>query len=153
MAVVTVAVLAGPSSAQATPLTITEFWASANPSAPGDPQTSDAASHPDSTVHMHFGGTDDVKDIIQHYPPGIIPNPEAIPKCPQDDFFDLKTCPANSKLGTSTLTATSDTLPLLPPVTLEGSVYNLDVSPPWAGGLGFIVAGNTTPRPPSAGGS
>lgn len=131
--------LVAPAQALASPLTIPSFETS--------PASAPAGSHPTSTVSMDFGGTDDVKDIIQHYPPGIIPNPEAIPKCTQDDFFNLKTCPANTQLGTTTLTASSDTSPLLPPVTLNGAVYNLTVSPPWAGGLGFIVAGNTLAAP------
>src|SRR5438309_64383 len=74
-------------------LTITNFTAT--------PNTAPAGSHPDSTVTMDFGGgvSDDVKDIIQHYPGGIIPNPQAIPKCPQSQFA-LGSCPANTQLGT-----------------------------------------------------
>jgi hypothetical protein len=134
-----VLLLVAPPYALASDLTISSFSTS--------PQSAPAGSHPTaSTVSMSFGGTDDVKDIIQHYPPGIIPNPEAIPKCTQVAFAG-GSCPANTQLGTTSLTAKSDTLPLLPPVTLTGQVYNLDVSPPWAGGLGFIVAGNTLAAP------
>src|SRR6187401_2392951 len=80
-------VLAFPCRSFASPLTISSFSTS--------PNNAPAGSHPTSTVTMNFGGTDDVKDIIQHYPPGIIPNPEVIPKCTQDDFFINKTCPSN----------------------------------------------------------
>jgi hypothetical protein len=131
------AMLVAPAQSLATPLTISSFSTS--------PAAAPAGSHPTSTVSMNFGGTDDVKDIIQHYPPGIIPNPEAIPKCSQLAFTG-GSCPPNTQLGTTTLTAASDALPGLP-VTLNGQVYNLEVSPPWAGGLGFIVAGNTLAAP------
>jgi nitrite reductase/ring-hydroxylating ferredoxin subunit len=142
-----VAFLAVPVPAQAA-LRITEFWAEAIPSAPNDPQTSDAASHPDSTVHMRFGGDsddDDVKDIIQHFPSGIIPNPYALPQCTKVQF-EAHACPASSQLGTTSLTARSDTVPG-PPVTVHGEVYNIEVDPPFAGGLGFVVAGNTLAAP------
>jgi hypothetical protein len=136
---VLVVMLLSPAQALATPLTITSFSTS--------PAEAPAGSHPTSTVSMNFGGTDDVKDIIQHYPPGIIPNPEVIPKCSQTDFFVNKTCPANTQLGTTTLTAASDALPGFPITLTDGKVYNLEVSPPWAGGLGFIIAGNTLAAP------
>jgi hypothetical protein len=126
-----------PARSLATPLTISSFSTS--------PNNAPAGSHPTSTVSMDFGGTDDVKDIIQHYPPGIIPNPEVIPKCTEVQFTG-GSCPANTQLGTTSLTAASDALPGLP-ITLNGQVYNLEVSPPWAGGLGFIVAGNTLAAP------
>jgi hypothetical protein len=146
LAAAALAFVAAPAPAQAA-LQITEFWGSANPSALGDPQTSDAASHPDSTVHMRFGGTDDVKDIIQHFPSGIIPNPYALPQCSQTDFA-AHNCPADTLLGSTTLVASSDTVLPDQEVTLPtGQVYNIQVDPPFAGGLGFVVAGNTLAAP------
>jgi hypothetical protein len=122
--------LASPGLAHAA-FSITNFSATPN-SAP-------AGSHPDSTVSMSFGGSasEDVKDIIQHFPAGIIPNPEALPKCTQAQLqADL--CPPASKLGTTTLTATPD-VPLGTPSTSSGDVYNIEVDPPYVGGLGFVV--------------
>src|SRR4051794_18600601 len=64
------------------------------------PSSAPAGAHPDSTVSMSFGGSDseDVKDIIQHFPGGIIPNPEALHKCTLAQLEDDK-CPLASKLG------------------------------------------------------
>jgi hypothetical protein len=103
------------------------------------PFSAPAGSHPDSTVSMSFGGssTDDVKDIIQHFPAGIIPNPEALPKCTPAQLAD-DVCPVASKLGTTTLTATPE-VPLGTPTTSSGDVYNIQVDPPFVGGLGFVV--------------
>src|SRR5919108_3389162 len=73
-AMTALALLASPAPARAE-FSITSFSA--------QPFSAPAGSHPDSTVSMSFGGDpgDDVKDIIQHFPAGIIPNPEALPKC------------------------------------------------------------------------
>ena len=62
------------------------------------PSSAPAGSHPDSTVSMSFGGADneDVKDIIQHFPGGIIPNPEALPKCTPAQL-DADLCPAREQ--------------------------------------------------------
>src|SRR4051812_32340328 len=103
------------------------------------PASAPAGSHPDSTVSMSFGGSDseDVRDIIQHFPAGIIPNPEALAKCTMQQLND-DLCPADSKLGTTTLTATPE-IPLGSPMTSSGDVYNIEVDPPFVGGLGFVV--------------
>jgi hypothetical protein len=122
--------IAAPASAQAA-FSITDFTAS--------PASAPAGSHPDSSVSMSFGGgpTDDVKDIIQHFPAGVIPNPEALPKCTQAQLAaDL--CPAASRLGPTSLTAEQDLLPGVP-TTVNGDVYNIEVDPPYVGGLGFVV--------------
>ena len=109
-----------------------------------------AGSHRASTVSFDFGGTDHVKDIIQHFPVGIIPNPENVAKCPAAVFSAPgHACPANSKLGTSNLTANAELIPGMPvPVTLTGNVYNLEVAPPYVGGLGFVT--NAGPIPAAA---
>src|SRR6476620_2032200 len=81
------ALLVPPASANAA-FSITDFTVS--------PDSAPAGSHPDSTVSMSFGGSpsEDVRDIIQHFPAGIIPNPEALPKCTQAQLqADL--CPAS----------------------------------------------------------
>jgi hypothetical protein len=96
---------------------------------------------------MEFGGnaTDDVKDIIQHFPGGIIPNPEALPKCSQANLA-AGICPLTSRLGSTTLTATPEVgLPV--PVSVLGDVYNIEVDPPYVGGLGFVVAGSPLAAP------
>lgn len=132
VAALTVATLSAltPAAAQAA-FSITDFAVS--------PASAPAASHPDSTVSMSFGGSDseDVKDIIQHFPAGIIPNPEALPKCTQVQL-QADACPVASRLGPTTLTATPE-IPLGMPMTSSGDVYNIEVGPPYVGGLGFVV--------------
>ncbi len=103
------------------------------------PNSAFAGSHPDSRVSMSFGGSasEDVKDIIQHFPGGIIPNPEALPKCTLVQL-EADQCPQASTLGTTKLTATPE-VPFAMPTTSEGDVYNIEVPPPYVGGLGFVV--------------
>jgi hypothetical protein len=62
-------------------------------------------------------GTPDgnVKDVRVDLPPGLVSNPLAIPQCPQASF---PSCPADTQLGTETLTTLLGTLPPLP-------VYNM----------------------------
>jgi len=117
---------------------ISDFYAS--------PFSAPAGSHPDSTVHMEFGGTvdEDVRNIIQHFPGGIIPNPEALPKCTDADIAGLG-CPPASELGDTTLTARPDIGLPIPP--LDGKVYNYDAPPPYVGGLVFVVAGSSLKAP------
>ena len=130
VALTALALLVPPASADAA-FSITDFTVS--------PSSAPAGSHPDSTVSMSFGGSssEDVKDIIQHFPAGIIPNPEALPKCTQAQL-QADMCPPASKLGTTTLTATPE-IPLGMPTTSNGDVYNIEVDPPYVGGLGFVV--------------
>ncbi|MFL5840274.1 MAG: hypothetical protein ACJ77Z_07465, partial [Thermoleophilaceae bacterium] len=67
-----------------------------------------------------LGGPDgNVKDIRVDLPPGLISNPEATPKCSETDF---PSCPADTQLGTETLTTA--VVPLVP-VTLTVPVYNM----------------------------
>lgn len=62
-------------------------------------------------------GTPDgnVKDVRVDLPPGLVSNPLATPQCPQESF---PSCPADTQLGTETLTTPLGTLPPLP-------VYNM----------------------------
>ena len=94
-------------------------------------------------MSFDFSGDEHVNDIVQHFPIGIIPNPENVPYCEKVTFEATPpTCPPGSKLGTTTLNAHSDDLGIdLPPVT--GDVYNLRVDPPYVGGLGFILLPGT----------
>jgi len=106
------------------------------------PTSAPAGSHPDVTVQMEFGGdlTDDPQFIRQHFPAGAIPNPEATPtKCSQTQL-ESGSCPASSELGDVTIT-TVDELTGVTETDLNGKVYNIEVDPPFVGGLGFVVAG------------
>jgi hypothetical protein len=56
-----------------------------------------------------------VKDVRVDLPPGLISNPQATPKCTEDQF---PSCPANTQLGTEELTVS-------PGVTVSANVYNM----------------------------
>src|SRR6478609_1017488 len=62
-----------------------------------------------------------VKNVRVDVPPGLISNPEATPRCSNADF---PSCPANTQIGTETLT----TEPALVPVTVTLPVYNMETT-------------------------
>ena len=68
-----------------------------------------------NTTTLPPGPDGNVKDIRVDLPPGLVSNPLATPQCPQASF---PSCPADTQLGTETLTTTLGTLPPLP-------VYNM----------------------------
>jgi hypothetical protein len=82
----------------------------------GDPVTQ-AGAHPfEGTTKFSFNtvpplGIPDgnVKDVRVDLPPGLISNPEATPKCLDSQF---PSCPANTRLGTETLTVGSTLFPI-----------------------------------------
>lgn len=60
-----------------------------------------------------------VKDIRVDLPPGLISNPQATPKCTEQQF---PSCPANTQLGTEELTVS-------PGLTITAYVYNMVPKP------------------------
>ena len=93
---------------------VQSFTAEARKSAtPGDLDTQ-AGSHPfvgvtDFTLNNTLGIPDgNVKNVRVDLPAGLISNPEATPKCTDVQF---PACPANTKLGTETITAGGITPP------------------------------------------
>ncbi len=102
------------------------------------PSTTAAGAHPDVTVDEKFtySGSDSVKDTTLHFPPGLIGNPLATPLCPQANF-QADTCPANTQVGTTSVTAT--VFGLLPTVS-DGKIYNLVPSGNEPALLGIVVA-------------
>ena len=87
------------------------------------PSTLAAGAHPNVTVVEQFtySGGDTVKDTTLHFPPGLIGNPQATPLCSQANF-QADTCPANTQLGTTSVTATVLGLLQTP---ADGSIYNV----------------------------
>src|SRR5919201_1971081 len=72
------------------------------------PSTKVAGAHPNVAVDEVFtysDSTDSVKSTTLHFPPGLIGNPLATPLCSQADF-QADTCPADTQVGTTTVTAT-----------------------------------------------
>lgn len=67
-----------------------------------------------------------LKRIRVEIPPGLAADPQALPKCQQAEFR-ANTCPANTQVGTTELSAVAaETLTLS---GLEGKVYNLEPGP------------------------
>ncbi len=90
-----------------------------------------AGGHPaygitDFTMNQSGGlPVGDVKNVRVDVPPGLIPNPEAIPKCHAAEPSD---CPANTQVGTTDVTVVVRPLPLQTPVN-GIPVYNMDPPP------------------------
>ena len=87
------------------------------------PSTLAAGAHPNVTVVEQFtySGGDTVKDTTLHFPAGLIGNPQATPLCSQANF-QADTCPANTQLGTTSVTATVLGLLQTP---ADGTIYNV----------------------------
>jgi hypothetical protein len=91
------------------------------------PSTTLAGGHPNFTTSATFGyssGTDDLRSVNVDLPPGLLGNPRAVPHCTVAQL-NSDSCPAQSKIGTTSVTAKID-LPLVPPVTSTGDVYAVD---------------------------
>ena len=87
---------------------------------PGDLETQAGATPfsgvTDFTFNNNLGFPDgNVKDIRVDLPPGLISNPQATPKCTEDQF---PSCPSNTQLGTEELTVS-------PGLTVTANVYNM----------------------------
>jgi hypothetical protein len=71
------------------------------------PSTVLAGAYPDAgsyTTFSYNNATDDVKTALTNFGPGLLGNPESVPKCPQADLeAGGTTCPAGSQIGTSRL--------------------------------------------------
>jgi hypothetical protein len=119
-----------PGSVQATPL-----------KQDGTPELR-AGSHPwGYKVQFSFNrveGTDkseggDPRHLIVELPPGLVGNPEAVPKCPRPLFEgQIPNCPASTQIGTlqATVTALGEA---------RGPVYNLEAPPGSTAQLGFSI--------------
>ncbi len=88
-----------------------------------------AGAHSDVNIHIGFtGATDDVKDLTVALPPGLVGDPTATPLCTVTEL-QADSCPSASQVGTVTAQVTAhlaDPLPLTLPLTVDGSLYNLE---------------------------
>jgi hypothetical protein len=92
--------------------------------APTDPT---AGAHSNVNIHIGFTG-DDVKDLTVGLPPGLVGDPTATPLCAISQL-QSDSCPSASQVGTVTAQVTAhlaDPLPLTLPLTVNGSLYNVD---------------------------
>jgi hypothetical protein len=111
---------AAPAQAQA-PLTVT-------------PTSPEAASHGNVTIHAEFGQSP--TSVALHLPPGLVGNPNAVPKCTTWD--DTGACPGTSAVGTATATVLDPLVGLIP-IPASGTVYNLAPHPGEPAALGVVL--------------
>lgn len=129
--------LAAPASAQQ--FGITQFSVT-----PANPQ---AGAHSDVSIVTGFPagpGQPHAKNLTIHLPPGLVGNPEVVPKCTQAQF-DGVACPGPTQVGTTLVDATVDPLGLPLPIqipNIAGEVYNLEPAGGAPARLGIVV------RPP-----
>jgi hypothetical protein len=129
---VAAALLALPTGAQAA-ISITD--------AKIQPSTTAAGAHPNVTVDLSFDLTptsDDLRDLEVTLPPGLVGNPKAADRCSEANF-QADTCPASTKVGTTTVTAVPTIVVDLPPQDSSGDVYNLVPQGGEPARLGVIV--------------
>src|SRR3954470_6648412 len=103
--------------------------------APVDPR---AAAHSDFTVAFDLPGDEKIKDLDLDLPPGLVGNPNAATRCSAADFA-ADSCPATSKVGTTTIGATATIVVVPMPLTANGDIYNLEPQPGEPARLGIIV--------------
>jgi hypothetical protein len=96
---------------------------------PASPQ---AGGHADLTIHSDFAQTP--ARVALHLPPGLIGNPSAADRCPRQTF-ETGTCPASSRVGQASATATLLGLP----VPASGGVFNLEPAAGEPARLGIVL--------------
>ena len=93
------------------------------------PANTNAGANSDFNVHIGFTSpTDDVKDLIVALPPGLVGDPTVTPLCTMAQL-QADSCPAGSQVGTVSTSADAhllNPLPLTVPLTVDGSLYNVE---------------------------
>jgi hypothetical protein len=109
------------------------------------PSTTQAGGHPDLTVDTSLASdpdTDDVKSLRVVLPQGLVGDPNSAGRCSQSAFA-ADACPSDSKVGTTTVTATV----LGIPQDSAGDVYSLQPVGSEPARLGIIVRPTLGPMP------
>ena len=91
------------------------------------PSTTAAGGHPDVTVDLSFGespASDDLKSLTSVLPQGLVGDPRAADRC-SEASFRADSCPASSRVGTTTVTAQVTIVATEVPQDSSGDVYNL----------------------------
>jgi hypothetical protein len=81
-----------------------------------------------------------LKTILVDLPPGLSVNPQATPQCQLAEGASPSTCPANTQVGNSSLTAVNPLTTAA--LTLPAAVYNIAPRPGEPARFGFSVLGN-----------
>jgi hypothetical protein len=144
--------LAAPALAPAA-VTVTSYKITSNlpayPTVPGDgPSTLQAGANPDAGSFSTFtypNATEDVKTALTNFAPGLLGNPEAVPKCPESALQAGGGSCVSSIIGTSRLDVNfAGGPPFLIP-SFPGTVYNAEPLGNEPGRLGVVtvVGANT----------
>jgi len=103
------------------------------------PADTNAGAHSDFHTHIEITTPEDqLRNLTVSLPPGLSGNPQSVPKCPVAQL-NADDCPAGSQIGTTTVQLTALSLV---PLTVEGSVYNVEPGPGEPARLGIVL------RPP-----
>ena len=131
-------------------VTVTAYKITSNlpayPTVPSDgPSTlqAGAVSNSGSYSIFSYGGNaaEDVKTALTNFAPGLLGNPESVPKCPQVNLL-ANTCPAATAIGTSRLDTVLSANGTTPTGSFAGTVYNAEPLGNEPGRLGVVT---TTP--------
>jgi hypothetical protein len=148
LALLVTAVLAPATPASAAPaVSITGYKITSNlpafPTVPSNgPSTLQAGANPDAgsfTAFAYSNGTEDLKTALTNFAPGLLGNPEAVPKCSEAALqAGGATCPPGSAIGTSRLdTVVAGTT--FPAGSFPGVVYNAEPLDNEPGRLGVVT--------------
>jgi hypothetical protein len=145
--------IAAPAAAPAA-MSVTSYKITANlpayPTVPSDgPSTLQAGANPDAGSFSTFGytnATEDIKTALTNFAPGLLGNPESVPKCSEASLqAGGATCPAGSSIGTSRLDVNFAGGPPFFVPSFPGIVYNAEPLGNEPGRLGVVtVVGATT---------
>src|SRR5688572_11542402 len=100
-----------------------------------DPASTDAGAHSDFNLDLSFSGSDDVKDLTVHLPPGLVGDPTSTPLCTEAQLA-ADSCDDASKIGTTTTYAN---LIDLAPLTIPGEVFNVQPRTGEPARLGIVL--------------
>ena len=116
----------------------------AYPTVPSDgPSTLQAGANPDAGSFSTFGypnSTEDIETALTNFAPGLLGNPEAVPKCSEAALqTGGATCPAGSAIGTARLDTQPSLAPAMPGPSFAGVVYNAEPLGNEPGRLGVVT--------------
>jgi hypothetical protein len=98
------------------------------------PTSPQAASHGNVTIHADFAQSP--TSVALHLPPGLVGNPNAVPKC--TTWETTGSCPGASEVGTATATVLDPLVGVIP-IPASGTVYNLAPGPNEPAALGVVL--------------
>src|SRR5688572_8729937 len=70
-----------------------------------EPTNPQAGAHSEVVIATTFPGSENPDRMVVRFPPGLLGNPTAVPRCPVETFRG-GTCPGNTAVGTVSGSAT-----------------------------------------------